>query len=556
LKASQVLKEVKGTRIGEVQPKAGLPKTTYHAKPRTFPTVMDRISMTGEHPITLDVSNALRLYNREFGTTLANNKLLNSMKDTGLSEMLDRNAPTPLGWKRMGDTNTIVPEELYNGLRAIIEPNFMARIDELRRIGKYQGLVKTIDLSVALFHHFTMAMQAMYETKFGLELALPRSIRFLRNADIRTIQLDGAEHGLMVSNIDANLDVLTHLTRSNQGLARVLQAPGVKQAFKLLERNNRFLFDDMQKYLKVMTYGMRKSKWAARHPNATEGEIRAASRSIAEATNDIYGGRNWEILGHTPTFQALGRSFLLAPDWTMSNVGMVRQAFTRGPGGAMIRANYISAIIGAGALTEGLNYAITGHLTDKNAPGHHFEIEIPSSDKKHATHISLFRGGIYDVLRMGNLIDQYGPFGGPLQFTRGKLAPFARTGTGLITNTNEFNEKLWTAERDWYTNSKRILGYAGVTGGPVPFGASGVYQSIKKGVTDPGSLAISGTGLGRVGMAAEGVRLQPDEREFFRKLNSMPKDSQERKDLIHRYLYNLPKEERQRIRYKILMQGR
>ena len=487
-----------GSRIEERHPITGLPTSTYHAKPRQFATIMDRVAETGEHPTTLDSADLLRLYNREFGVTSANNKLINTLKETGLSQTLESNAPTPSGWQRLGNSNTIVDDSLYIGLRAITEPNFMNRIDTFRQMGKYQGLVKTVDLSLSFFHHFTMAMQGLYQTKFGTELLIPGVKKFMKGEGFRVMQEDGAKHGLMTSNIDANKDVLSHLAKGNDGLAKVVNAPIIRQGFKLLEKNNRFLFDDMQKWLKVQDYAKQTSSWLAKHQGATEQEIIKAKRSISHEVNAAYGGLNWEALGKTPSFQAVNRLFLLAPDWTYSNYYLAKQAITGGgPGGIKARSHYISALIGGAAITEGLNKMITGHFTDQNQSGHMFDIEIPTSDGSNATHISLFRGAIGDALRMANLTAKLGPVGGPAQFVAGKAAPFTRTLAGIMANHN-WDGQLWNAEKDWWTNTARALSFIGTSAGPIPFGAGGMGSAAMKGVTDPLAYLVAGTGLGRV----------------------------------------------------------
>ena len=56
-------------------------------------------------------------------------------------------------------------------------------------------------------------------------------------------------------------------------------------------------------------------------------------RSIGKEINAVYGGLNWDVMGVSANYQAVARMFLLAPDWTFSNVANLKYAFEGGPGG-------------------------------------------------------------------------------------------------------------------------------------------------------------------------------------------------------------------------------
>ena len=504
--------EAKGKGLGSEFGQPELSQSTPHATPRQYKYVMDRIVGSEEKPLTLDAADLMRIFNREFAVTNTNIKLTKALKEVNQAVTVKPGDHVPEGWQQLKGTNIAVKDELYNGLRAIIEPNFVHRIHELRGIEKYNGLVKAVDLSLSFFHHFTMAAQALYQTKFGLELLLPSTQKFLRTHSFKEIEETAARYGMMTSNVDANKDVLFHLGRSSEGLGKIINLPGFKQAFKAMEWNNKFLFDDMQKWLKVMDFGKQTSKWIARHPNATSQEITRAYRNIAGEVNAGYGGLNWEALGMTPSFQGLSRLLMLAPDWTYSNFilggqavrGIVRGVVGKGqPGDIKAASNFLSSLIGGAIVTEGLSKIINGHYTNENTKGHMGEVELHSSDPRFVTHISLFRGATSDMMRLVNLGMNVGPVAAPFQFAAGKASPLWRSAGGLQANA-DWDGKLWNAQWSWAKNSERVGAYIAGNVLPVPFGLAGVGKDVWRGVPiggdvirDPLVYAIVASGFGR-----------------------------------------------------------
>jgi hypothetical protein len=487
-------------------PAITLPTTTTHALPRKFDTVIDGIEF-GAKPLTLDAADLTTVHSGEYAKVLTNNKMINSLKDIGVSIDVPSGSRPPSGYQRIGTTNSAIPDDMAIGLKAILEPNFMAKIDALRSFQKYQGLVKAIDLSLSFFHHFTMGMQAFYQTKGGWDVMfgaeLPKIIKLVKSPAFEELEMNAIKNGMVTANVDANMDVLRSLALKQGALGKVVNAPIIKQGFKLMDMNNEFLFGNLQRWMKVMDYSKKSSAWIANHPNATEGMITAASRSFGKEVSSAYGGLNWEVLGRTPTFVSLNRALLLAPDWTWSNYYLAKQALQSGPGAAAARMHFITALVGGGIITEGLSKVLSGHFTDQNAPGHEFEVEV-----RPGVYVSFFRGAIGDVLRMTNLTKELGIVG-PIHFTAGKTAPLIRTGVGWLGNVTPTGQKLFSFEKDWWENTQNFLEQAALTSGPMPFGVSQDIREARKGVTDPWSYILSSTGIGRPGQTSEEAGAKP-----------------------------------------------
>ncbi len=469
--------------------RSGLSRSTSHAKARFYETILDAMK-GGKIPATLDAADLLTIHGAEFARTLNNNKLYEALARENVGyKMKNADEKIPSDWTRLGNSNFVVPKWFEVGIRAITDPNFMNRVEGMKGAQAYQGLVKTIDLSLSAFHHFTMVMQLLYQNKYGL--GIPSLAHFMKNADYRKVELDFLRHGGTTHTIDANMEVLRKLADGNDWMSRFLKMPGMKQYIGLIDANNKFLFGKMQPWFKVMDYGKKVAAWAQSHPKATEAQSVAARRSLAKEVNATYGGLNWKALGVTPTGLSIGRLLFLAPDWTYSNIELLKTAASKGPGGAAARGHILSALIGGLILTEGLNHILTGHSSGKNAKGHQFEIEV-----RPGVYVSLFRGAIGDALKWANMMHENGLIVGSARFVQGKTAPLVRTGLGLMSNTNYIGRQIVKKRGTMMSKTGDALKFIAGSAGPVPFGASAIAQA---GSMDPISDILILSGLARPG---------------------------------------------------------
>src|SRR5208282_1158138 len=213
------------------------------------------------------------------------------------------------------------------------------------------------------------------------------------------------------------------------------------------------------------------SRWIGKHPNASAEEIVSAKRSITRGINGIYGGQNWEALGRTKMFKTIGRAFFLAPDWGHSNYDFVKQTFGRGPGSTMARGHFFNAFVGAGILTEGLNYYYTGHSTLDNQSGYWYQVEQELANGDYA-HYNLFGGPTGDLLSLVAKTGQKNIFG-PAAFTLSKLAPGPKFMEELAIEAY-----MARAEKSWLHNVRQIAPKTLGTILPVPIPISSVGKAM------------------------------------------------------------------------------
>ena len=121
----------------------------------------------------------------------------------------------------------------------------------------------------------------------------------------------------------------------------------------------------------------------------------------AQVVNERFGGLNYAAMGRNPALMDASKLLIQAPDWTESTVRQLGSAmpFIGGAGQGQRSAFLAKAIGGMLATTEVANYALSGHSTLDNQPGHQFEIEVPDPAGGYM-HIGLLPGNIQSYLNL------------------------------------------------------------------------------------------------------------------------------------------------------------
>jgi hypothetical protein len=389
--------------------------------------------------------------------------------------------------KKQGENPQIIrhdfamPDGLAKGIGAAIEPNFIKRVDALRGLQRYQGLVKTVDLSYSAFHHVTMLAQLLYQTKGGFDiLANTGKIRAMMKdpGGFNQMEQDFVRHTGMTSNVEANQDILRKMTQGDDLAAKISNWPPFKTFLTGAEKSSDFLFGTIQRYMKVLDYQNKVMSEIKKRPGMTDDELTARKRGVAREINNAYGGLNWRALGVSKSAQSVMRLLFLAPDWTVSNILLAKDAVggwkgpERASSGGASRASLGIALVGGEMLTQGLNYLITGHFTDQNAKGHEQDVQVQPG-----VYVSMFRGGPGDVVKLASDVIRYGPQGAAM-FTQGKLSPVARVAVGLMSNTDYLGRKIADTTKPWGQNALSAANFILNSAAPIPFGASGTSQYL------------------------------------------------------------------------------
>jgi hypothetical protein len=494
----------------------GAGRSTVHGRERVFETMADAVR-GGKEFATTDLADLVTNYNSDLARANANRALADTWAEKGLGAWV-RTGKIPKGWAEVGFTEKTVPildkegqpvmdetgsqhvsrsvfvapEGIAKQMRAVFEPNFVQKIDALRGIQRYQGIVKTVDLSMSLFHHVSMLAQLAYAGDMTSLLDTVKMDKVLNHPDFALREQDFVKHGGETAVVSDNADILRRLTRDEgDTFSKVVNLPGVKQVLQGADKSAEFLFGKVQRLWKVNAFSKLAADWVVKNPEATNEQTTAAMRDLARHVNDRFGGQNWEALGMTKSNLALLRIGLLAPDWTLSNLHLLKAAIGEGgAGGRASRVHILSSLVVGMATTEAFNVAMTGHTTDKNEKGHELEVEIAPN-----VYVSLLRGGVHDIAMMASLVRESG-LAGVARFGQGKLSPFARTGVGLASNVNYAGKTIAKRGEGPVANTYDVLKFALSSAAPVPLGVSNLLQYAQDEDTPMTATGAAAVGLG------------------------------------------------------------
>lgn len=483
---------------------SGLNTYTGHSKERFYDTIGEGI-LNGKEPTTLNAGDLLSIHNGEMARVNTNMKLANSMKDSGIGSFVNGKAEPgftsidSLSQKIPTKDGTLVrtyqvPEGIANGLKAITDPNYLKQWGKLDKIGKYQGVLKTVNLSYSLFHHITLATQALYNNTSGVDFIRHiNDLTKLNTPEFNEMEQDFAKHTGMTTKVADNLDTLGKLSGNKTVLDKLTNIPVLKQLKQFSDKNTDLLFNKMQRWLKVTDYNNKVLDYVAKHPETEDAALTKVKRSIAEEVNNAYGGLNFEALGRSKTALNLERLGLLAPDWTESSIRMVGNAFKNSAGGAAARKQYLVGIGGGILLTEGLNHILTGHFTDKNPKGHELQVEVQPG-----VYVSAFKSGIGDLTKLASNVITSGVGGGFSKSLQAKGSPLLRTSVGLLANKNYNGQQIYgNSKKTNLQNDLNVGNYLLQNLTPVPFGVSNIQSyNQDNNLRTPLGNVIVGAGLG------------------------------------------------------------
>jgi flagellum-specific peptidoglycan hydrolase FlgJ len=222
---------------------------------------------------------------------------------------------------------------------------------------------------------------------------------------------------------------------------------------------------------------------------AFDGLVRSGmpDKLAAQVINERFGGLNYAAMGRNPTLQNAMRLGIQAPDWTESTVRNLGAAmpFVGGAGSGQ-RAKFLGrAIGGTMAVTELANYAMTGHSTMDNQPGHQYEIEMRDPNGSYM-YIGVLPGNIQSFLNEGSKLasDDSAKQGSDLINFATARASAPVSGTIDIARTIMAAGSRNPSLNEPYSVSK---------GGPIagnlsslsPIGISQVAQGVNEGGIDP-----------------------------------------------------------------------
>ena len=368
------------------------------------------------------------------------------MADTGIlsAKELEELGAIPKDWVELpGTGKTIisdgkqvhvafqVPPKVAEAMKPILEKDAISGAKYWKAAKMTQAYIKAIELGLSPFHMRALTLSFMnnagidaYRDALASDNNSPKFEAQERKAALygvtttKTSTPYEAYRGLKPSSLESRDTLLAKVKESYEPVDKILK--GVTTA----------TFDVVQRKFKVIDFSIREAQWLAKHPDATDVEYGKAMRSIAKEVNAVYGGLNWDVMGVSANFQAVARMFLLAPDWTFSNVANLKYATAGGPGGAAARAFWVKSFITGYAMTQAMSLFVTGQTSK-----HFDKVYLGKDDKGKEMYSSMFFAGApKDAIGLVNSVMRDGFPTGAIVFTVNKASPLVGTGLKLAEN--------------------------------------------------------------------------------------------------------------------------
>jgi len=161
-----------------------------------------------------------------------------------------------------------------------------------------------------------------------------------------------------------NVPILGSLTR------------GARKTFGAMDK---LLWDEI--HMGYKAYGYNKilgEELALAGKDLAPGQISQIKQTITKYLNNASGGQEWESkFWLSPEGLKYGRRALLSLDWTMSNMNIFGDLFSKNQLTQKLAKRYWrNMTLSVFGSTQGLNYMATGHGTWDNEPGHKLDIDI------------------------------------------------------------------------------------------------------------------------------------------------------------------------------------
>lgn len=233
-------------------------------------------------------------------------------------------------------------------------------------ITKYNAIFKSWILQSTLFHHQAY-LRSYYLPGVG-ELKF-KDLNFVNaiNESIKMVEDETPEIMLLVRNgltLGLQQEWQEQLIKETTVIDKWVEKIGVTKKIRdkliaLRERHTAFLFGTFGAGLKAKRALIELRDQMKKFPNE---DVNVLAKRVANLINDDFGGLHLQRLGRNPTLQHIMRIFLLAPDWTESNVRTMVKAFKAGSKEerAMYQRFWAGVILKGASATTLCNFALAG----------------------------------------------------------------------------------------------------------------------------------------------------------------------------------------------------
>ena len=173
-----------------------------------------------------------------------------------------------------------------------------------------------------------------------------------------------------------------------------------------------------------------------------------AAKAASSATNDLFGGMNWEAAGRSRELQNWMRTLILAPDWLETSVKTGRNVAEalrnpNSPKGLQI-VTIAKNLTAAYAAANVANYAMSGKMMWENDPGHALDVYTGQADGKDMYFRPFGTAADFARLPVDMVSSAYKKdLGQGFQILRNRMSLPGSSAVNLLTQRNRFGRKIF-----------------------------------------------------------------------------------------------------------------
>ena len=468
------------------------------ANERTYPTVLDALETGKVKALSLNALDAMTIYGSRHATTAATKLFTNELKRTELGKWgFKRSENIPSDWVPLApgsglfqniisyiDKETgkpthasqmlMVPPKVRDAMAPIIEGASLTGVPGFQTFRAAQMYIKAAELGLSVFHMKALNITALNNA--GVTGLLRSHGADMESPEFKAQEIDAVKSGITTPvlgrTIEAYRAVQPKTFPSRLDVLREL--PGIKQVDATAAWLTHETFDVMQRKFKVTDYALKTAAWMAKHPEAAADDLLAAKRGIAKEINAAYGGLNWEVLGASKNFRAVAQAFLLAPDWTFSNVFNAKYAFEGGAAGPAARSFWIRSTLTGMAMTQAMSLLATGQMSS-----HPTEVYLGKDRRgKEVYGNYFFAGAPKDVLTFLNNVSDYGAVVGTGATIANKLSPVTRSAMQLVVNRDWMGRQIVKRGTGVLQGTVKGLEHVALETAPIPFSLTDTIRML------------------------------------------------------------------------------
>jgi hypothetical protein len=483
--------------------KAAMTQNTPFSQERSYPTILDALKTGKIDAQTVNALDALSVYGDRHATVVATKLLATELKNTELGKYGTRDNH-PEGWVEMApgqgafrqtipitnpetgepdlfSRSLYVPKDVADALKPMFEQGIKGTM--LSPLLKAQSYVKMLELGLSFFHMKALSITAL--NNMGLADFTRSLASDLKSPEFAESERGWAADGLTTAKTSTPYEAYKGMNKSSipTGLDKLSNIPVIKQVDALFKFTTHETFEVIQRKFKVEDASLKGAKWMANHPDATNEEYFAARRSIAKEVNAAYGGLNWDVLGTGKTVRDVSRLFLLAPDWTFSNVLNAKYSFEGGPAGSAARMFWAKSFATGFAMTAAASIAIGGKYDPTDVK--HIDQVYLGTDKEGKEMYAnwFFAGAPKDAMTLGKRAVSDAPIASSAEFIVSKASPMLGMLGGLNSNKQATGAPIYNRTDDTATQTYDQAKY--VAGRVIPITGVSAAKTVADALTDP-----------------------------------------------------------------------